>query len=186
MFSHPQFTVVHALNWATIDRLTALKNPYFISRGRSKNYSLRRETHTNPATGKLEQAMCMRLYATDILQYFHDGTIVVVCWDSMLTRSCLWDLGRIRVGSQTFRDATGAEWPTPAELHIGADGVLLNTIQVTHVSRKLKPDRQPRAVLRNELRLQSASESQIKKALNAEVFYDTTCTYTKHEGIRVR
>src|SRR5882672_7346072 len=111
---------------------------YNIYNGNSDNYALRSRGYTNPATHQYETAMCVRLYSTDILQYFADGTVVVNDYDSSVTRYMLDRLGPITVfksptcrwyDKQRWRPrGSGVDYPMRKAIVIPPDGIVVGMV----------------------------------------------------------
>jgi len=77
-----------------------------IYNGRSQNYAIREHSHRHPLTEKYEQAMCVRHYDTDILQFFKDGSIRISDYDSLSTRHLISALSPIT----RFNGRYGPRW----------------------------------------------------------------------------
>lgn len=102
---------------------------------KTANYYIRYDTHTNPTTGQSERAYSLRMYSTDILVFWQDGTIYVDEYNSITTNTVLDELGPLHIFTQSTHRATckhrfwvsagrGANYPMCGGVVINPDGVI--------------------------------------------------------------
>jgi hypothetical protein len=144
MYGRSSLKISGRLSYDRIAELLLDKPEVLIAEGRSKNYGLRSREYIHPVSDEYERAMCMRLYRTDILQFFRDGTVIVNDWDSNITRSCTSEHGPFSVGvehgQQVFRDIYGDWWPMDRAIVVLPDGTVQNVIVKVRDEIRVKPE----------------------------------------------
>lgn len=152
MPSKPQKVNCGRLSYNEISSILGNKDEVNVYEGKSPNYAVRWNRYVNPVTHKDERAACMRLYATDILQFFEDGSLIVDDHPSVTTNQVLWQCSPIHTrGGASWNASDGRWYPMPGPLRIAPDGTVLNKITV--YSRRVRPERKAeRRALRKQFR----------------------------------
>lgn len=116
----------------------------------STHYYIRYDSHSHPITHKWERAYSLRMYQTDILIYWADGTIYVDGYNSPTTSQVLNDYGPVRIWSNsslptnTTRrfgswSANGNKgWPVDGGIYISPAGVVHG---LKDTFRRVKPSK---------------------------------------------
>jgi hypothetical protein len=137
-----------------------------------KNYALRMQQHEHPTKHKYEEAGCFRHYNTDILQFFRDGTIKIVRYNSTSTNHLESAFGPIYIGSNSRvrykhklrwcprnRSPSDGHYPMNGDIVVRKDGTVHGMVDVgtrikssvkkrrRELSRKFREAALPRLVL---------------------------------------
>lgn len=133
-------TVYGKLSYPIIADLVAKAKDgkHLIGDRRQKQYYLHADRKYNPNTGEYETAMCYRMYATDILQFFEDGTCHIITYPSAITYSEINRYGPLRCYTDTrckykeqrrFGYYSGTNYPIPdGAITVRADGTIVEPL----------------------------------------------------------
>lgn len=141
--ARPEFNISGKLSYQRIEQLTKEDYPKReqgrgygernISGTRSENYAIRMDHKHHPVTGKITSVACLRMYSTDILQFFPDGAVKISDYDTGITREVINKFGPLHIfkssqhlaqTKQRFGLYGGENWPMRSDIVIRKDGTV--------------------------------------------------------------